>query len=121
MIMRTRTLRIALLLVAIAGAAACLDDSITGTRPLSIVITASTTTPAVGAAVDFEFLAQGRGLSLVVLDYGDGGVDSVTFSGPVEAGGDLVHTYTTAGMFTVVGEATDLEGIIADTLTITVN
>lgn len=118
---RTNLFRLTLLLAAATATGACLDDSITGTRPLSIQIIASTTTPAVGAAVDFEFLAQGRGLSLVVLNYGDGGVDSVTFSGPVEAGGDLVHTYTVAGMFTVVGEATGIEGITADSLTITVN
>lgn len=104
-----------------AVVSACLDDSITGVRPLAITITPSTTTTTVGQAVDFEFLATGRVLSLVVLAYGDGVADSATFSGPVEAGGDLVHTYTSAGMFTVVGQATGIEGVVADTLTITVN
>lgn len=119
--MARRMLQAGTLLLLVAAVTACLDDSITGTRPLSITITASPTTTTVGSAVDFEFLAQGRGLSLITLAYGDGVLDSVTFSGPVEAGGDLVHTYNAAGMFTVVGEATGIEGVTADTLTITVN
>lgn len=119
--MRRTLLRLGALLLVATAVSACLDDSITGTRPLSITITPSATSTTAGSSLDFEFFATGRGLSLVTLDYGDGAIDSVTFSGPVEAGGDLVHTYSAAGMFTVVGAATGIDGVTADTLTITVN
>ena len=100
---------------------ACLDDSITGTRPLSFDITADVTTTTVGQVVTFSFAATGTGLRLVAIDFGDGVADTTTYSGPIEVGGQAIHAFASMGVFLVRGEALAAAGSASEEITITVN
>ncbi len=100
---------------------ACLDDSITGTRPLSFSFTADVTTPMVGQDVTFSFAATGTGLSRVAIDFGDGVVDTTTYVGPIEATGQAIHAYGSTGIFVVRGEAVANAGVASDEINVTVN
>lgn len=111
-----------LVVMAVLGATtACLDDSITGTRPLSFSVTADLTTPAVGQEVTFSFAAAGTGLRSVAIDFGDGVIDTTSYFGPLEATGQVLHAYGSAGVFVVRGEAVANAGVASDEITITVN
>lgn len=139
-----RTLRLTSTVALLAvGAAACLDDSITGTREASLTLSASASLVAVGDTVRIEYEATGTGLSSLRLDYGDGAADTVRFSGgfeapdelppngqprdtlwyrgPVAAGGWLVHVFEAPGAFRVVGAAVSGAGTAVDTLVFSVN
>jgi hypothetical protein len=99
------------LLVAVVALAACLDDSITGTRPLAFSMTASTQTASVGQDITFSYEATGTALQWVVVDYGDGLADTVfTSSNVVEASGTLTHAYDLTGDFLVSGKAENFTG-----------
>ena len=100
---------------------ACLDDSITGTRPLTFELSASTATAVVGQEITFDYEASGTALHWVVLDYGDGLADTI-FGGNnvVETAGTLTHTYTLAGDFTVSGKAENYTGIRSEEIDIEV-
>ena len=50
----------------------CLDDSVTGTRPLSLTLSADVTTATVGQTVTVSFEATGTGLAEVSIDFRDG-------------------------------------------------
>lgn len=102
--------------------AACLDDSITGTRPLDFSLTADVATALVGEGVTFRYDAQGTGLRVVRVDWGDGMADSVAFPGAtVEGSGDVEHTFALAGTYMVRGEAVTLIGTARDSVTVTIN
>lgn len=103
------------------GAAACLDDDITGTRPLAIELTATPTTVTAGESVQFNYDASGNAITLIVMDYGDGTADSITYNGPVIAANQLTHTYTTPATYAVTASVTALQGTTDDNVTITVN
>lgn len=118
------TMRRALWTVTVAlavGAAACLDDDITGTRPLAIELTATPTTVTAGESVQFNYDASGNAITLVVMDYGDGTVDSITYNGPVIAANQLSHTYTAPATYAVTASVTALQGTLDDNVVITVN
>lgn len=118
------TMRRALWTVTVAlavGAAACLDDDITGTRPLAIELTATPTTVTAGESVQFNYDASGNAITLVVMDYGDGTVDSITYNGPVIAANQLSHTYATPATYAVTASVTALQGTLDDNVVITVN
>ena len=84
----TPTLFIALL-IAVSG---CLDDSITGTRPLTFSFSASPTTASVGQTITFSYEGTGTLIQGVIVEYGDGAIDSVFTPGSViEVGGVLDH------------------------------
>ena len=100
---------------------ACLDDSITGTRPLSFSVTADVTTPVVGQDVTFSFEAGGTGLRSVAIDFGDGVTDTTSYFGPVAATGQVLHAYTSTGIFLVRGTAVANAGVASDEITVTVN
>lgn len=100
--------------------AACLED-ISGTRPLSFSMTADMTTATVGETVTFSYLATGTGLRRVILDYGDGVVDTMTYPLPLELTDQVSHAFDNTGAFTVRGEAQANEGNASQELTITVN
>ena len=105
-----------------AATVACLDDSITGTRPLDFSLTADVATATVGQDVTFLYDAQGTGLRLVRIDWGDGMADSATFSAAtVEGAGDFMHSFGLAGTFIVRGEAVTFIGTARDSVTITIN
>ena len=115
---RTVTLVAATLLGTIT---ACLDNSVTGTRPLSFDITADVTAPTVGQDVTFSFAATGTSLRLVSIDFGDGAADTTTYVGPIEVTGQAIHAFASMGVFVVRGEAFAAQGSTSDEITITVN
>lgn len=118
----TRRLRASLILAAVAVGAGCLDDSITGTRPLAVELSVSPTSAAVGETVTASFNATGTGLQGVILDWGDGMLDSLALSGlAVEAGQDLTHSYTVAGAYMVSARAEDQTGARTATATVQIN
>jgi hypothetical protein len=99
---------------------ACLSD-VTGVRELSMSMMVAPTTLAVGDTLDVTYTAQGTGLALVVVDFGDGTVDSATFSGPIQVEADLTHVYAVPGSYIVMGAATGIDGTATDTAAVTVN
>lgn len=109
--------------MALVGAtAACLDDSITGTRALGFTLSSDLTTVAIGEDVTFSLAAQGTGLRVVRVDFGDGVVDSTIFQpSTLEATKELVHSYTGSGSFMVRGMAEANDGTARDSVLITVN
>ena len=111
------------ILVAGSLLASCLDDSITGTRPISFSLTADLVTVTVGNEVTFSYNATGTQMQGVILDYGDGVVDSVDVTGGnvIEAGGVLMHTFTVPGAFLVRGRVETVAEVRRDSLTIQVN
>jgi hypothetical protein len=104
----------------VAATAACLDD-ISGTRPLTFSMTADVTTATVGQTVTFSYLATGTGLRRVILDYGDGVVDTATYPLPLELTDQAFHAFDLTGTFTVRGEAQANDGNASQELTVTVN
>ena len=108
------------LAVLAAGASACLED-VTGLRDLTMSLQVAPTTLAVGDTLDLTYAATGTGLVLVVLDYGDGTVDSTTYGGPVEAAADRTHVYAASGSYLIVGAVTGVDGTASDSATVTVN
>lgn len=130
--------------VVTAAATACLDDSITGVRDVSMVLTASALTGAVGDTIVFDLEVEGTGLVGALLDYADGAADTVRFSGgfdpidfglpagkapsdtvffkgPVEGGATRLHAFTAAGSYTVVARVVAAAGMAEDTVVVVVN
>lgn len=119
--MRTK-LFFGLALAGWAAATACLDDSITGTRPLSIDITVTPATATVDEVVTVRYVVTGTGLAGVIVDWGDGVVDSVPFIGSaVEAEGPVEHQYTAAGTYGILGTVEGLNGALTDEASVTIN
>ncbi|MDA0329218.1 MAG: hypothetical protein O2958_09445 [Gemmatimonadetes bacterium] len=117
-----RTRIFALLLVAGTGAVACLDDSITGTRPLSMAVTANPQIALVDEVVIVSYQATGTGLLGIIMNWGDGVVDSLTFNGlAVEASGNFEHAYPVAGSFDIVGTAEAQNGTVSDSTAVQIN
>jgi len=106
----------ALLLVAVS-AAACLDDDITGTRPLSFTISVDPAFANVGDSVSVRFEAMGTQLLGVLVNYGDGVVDTLPtdLAGTVEFIQTLSHAYSEPGTFQIVGQVESGFGIMGDT------
>ena len=86
------------------------------------------------------YSAEGTGLVLVYVEYGDGGADTASFSGgfekpgedywntdtlfypgPIEVGGTLIHAFDSVGTFLVIGYAVGAAGVASDTVVLTVN
>ena len=111
----TRRLRASLILAAVAVGAGCLDDSITGTRPLDVRLTVTPTSAAVGETVTASFNATGTGLQGVILD-------SLVLSGiAVEAGQDIEHAYSAVGSYTISARAEDQTGARTATTAVQIN
>jgi len=108
-------------LMALIATVACLNNDVTGTRPLEMTLTSSSPTVTAGDSIGFDFGATGTGLVLFVLDYGDSSADTLTFSRPIAIGGLLWHTYLTPGAYTAVGRATGVNGSVSDSVAVTVN
>lgn len=118
--MKQRSLLI-LLLAAIGGATACLDDSITGSRTLGVDVTTSASSVETGETVTATVSAMGTGLQGMLVDWGDGVVDSLSLSGlVVTAESAFDHGYSAAGSYTVVARAEDQSGAVADSATVEV-
>jgi len=118
--MKATWLALALTALMIVGSA-CLDDSITGTRPLSFNFTADPTSASVGQTVTFSYAATGTRIQGVIVEYGDGSADSVFTPGTVvEVEGVLEHAYEITGTFQAVGRLETTQTFLADTVTIQV-
>ena len=114
----TPTLFVALLL-AVSG---CLDDNITGTRPLTFSFSASPTTASVGQTITFSYEGTGTFIQGVIVEYGDGAIDSVFTPGSVvEVGGVLDHKYEATGTFQALGRLETDQTFLSETVTIEIN
>ena len=119
--MRRRTL-LAVFLVVGTVSAGCLDDSITGTRPVTIVIAPITPTAAVGELVTLSYSVTGTGLLAVDLDWGDGVTETVPLPGlAVEAAGQVEHTYSQADSYDITGTVTAQNGSASGEATVQIN
>lgn len=99
----------------------CSSIASSGGEPLSLTLTADRQTAAVGQDVTFTYEARGTSISGVLLDYGDGALDSINSFGSQSATGRRVHAYGEAGDFTVVGTVFDaVDGTRSSTAAITV-
>jgi len=107
--------------VAVSLAAGCLDDNITGVRPLTLTLTVEPATAAVGDSITFRYAATGTELFAIALDYGDGKTGSVPLLGglaAVELTGFLKHAYGEAATYVATGIATDNTGTLSRQVTV---
>lgn len=112
---------LSLLLLAAIASSACLDDSITGMRTLAVSMSTSPSAVATGETVTATVIAMGTGLQGILVDWGDGVVDSLSLSGTVvTAESAFDHDFAAAGSYTVIAVAEDQSGAIADTTTVDV-
>jgi hypothetical protein len=88
--------------------------------PLGISIHVDESTKAVGEDFEFEWEGTGERLFGVIIDYGDGVVDSIqSIGGGIRLGGNAVHAFNVAGNFRVVARVED-EFLGADTSSVSV-
>jgi len=99
-------------LLALALFTAC-DWGATTVRPTALILTVNRTSAPPGQPFDFRYEAQGRSLAGLILDYGDGGLDSLGFSGAVTATGTRTHSYSAPGTYIVTGRLEDFLGSTA--------
>lgn len=103
-------------------AAGCLDDSITGTRPLTMAITVEPETASVNEMVTARYQATGTGIYGIIMDWGDGVVDSIQLSGTVvDAAGPIEHEYLVAGEYQVHGRVEAQNGNLTSTVPVVIN
>ena len=115
-------IRILGMLLLACAAASCLDDNITGTRPLTFSLTSDLTSAIVDQTITFNYVATGTRMVGVVVTYGDGVADSVFTPGNVvEASGEFTHVWAAAGSYVVAGRVETQLGIETDEITITIN
>ena len=76
-------------------------------RRLSITLTVDATSKAVDEEFTFAFTGEGQSLNGVILNYGDGSVDSVATMQSVTVSGQLDHAYSDPGSYTVIGRLED--------------
>jgi hypothetical protein len=109
--------------VAVGIAAGCLDDSITGTRPVSFTLVAEPASAPVGDSITFTYTATGTSIYGVVINYGDGVIDTISAESPnqVERTESLRYAYASAGSFQVIGRVESAAGIRSDTVEVQVS
>jgi hypothetical protein len=98
-----RRLSFLLLFPAMLVITSCFDESITGFRPLSFLLSVTPETTTVDASVNVDFSATGTQIHLVIIDFGDGASDTITYQYPVEVSDRTSHAYSAAGVYTVSG------------------
>ena len=119
--MRATTFFAALLLLS-AAASGCLDDSITGTRPVTLTISVAVQTAAVGETVTVAYAATGTRIAEVVVDWGDGESTTVEFvTLPVEASGFVEHAYSEAGSYDITGTVAAGNGVETSEVTVEIS
>ncbi len=119
--MRATTFFAALLFVGTV-ASGCLDDSITGTRAVTLTIIVDVPSAAVGESVTVTYDATGTGIADVVVDWGDGESTTVEFiNPPVEASGFVEHAYSEAGAYTITGTVTASNGVKTSEATVQIS
>lgn len=106
-----------------AATTACLDDSITGTRPLSFELEVDRSTAEVGDSVVFTYDATGTSIFAVILAYGDGVIDTLRTgsTNQVERRESVSYAYEIAGSFEVVGRVLTSIGETSDTVDVVIN
>jgi len=92
---------------AVMGATAACESSVTGPRALSLTITPSATTAAVGDSLTFTANAEGTALVDLEADYGDGANETVTVSASQTVSVRFRHAYSAPGTYTVTVTASD--------------
>lgn len=98
------------LCVAGVGLVGCSDSSFEVGSELSIELSVPATAP-LSDSVDIEYEARGRSLLGMIVEYGDGTADSVSFVGSQSAGGRVRHKYDAAGDYRISGTVQDgIEG-----------
>lgn len=102
-------------------ATACIDQDITGSRPLAMTISADPATAAVGEDVTFEFVGEGTNVAAVIVAFGDGQADTLTYPAVVEVADFTVHSYDAPGNYTAVGTVVAMNGRLSDEVMVTVN
>jgi PKD repeat protein len=108
----------ALLLVGTV-ASGCLDDSITGTRAVTLTILVDVQSAAVGESVTVSYDATGTSIASVIVDWGDGEQTPVEFDiRPVEATGAVEHAYSDAGSYTITGTVNASNGVVTSEATV---
>jgi hypothetical protein len=108
-------------LSAIAALNACGDFSTT-IRDTEVELTLDKSTAPRADSFKVSYRAQGRSLNRLVIDYGDGAVDSLGLSGAVTATGFKFHRYQSAGQFIVSGTLEELGGpSVTHTVNLTVS
>lgn len=119
--MYRKTTPFALLAVVGIAASACLDDSITGSRTLGVQLTTAATAVETGETLTATVSAMGTGLQGLVVDWGDGVVDSLSLTGlVVTVENDFDHDYSAEGTYSIVATAEDQTGSISDSTTVDV-
>jgi hypothetical protein len=98
---------------------ACGDFSVT-VRDTEVTLTPDRTSTPTGQNVRIRYEAQGRSLNRLIIDYGDGAVDSLGLQGAVTATGFRDHAFQSAGTYVVSGTLQELAGNEASA-TVTVN
>lgn len=98
-----RRLSLLLFLPAMLVIASCFDESITGFRPLSFLLSVTPETTTVDASVNVDFSATGTQIRLVIIDFGDGASDTIAYQDPVEVSDRMSHAYSATGVYTVSG------------------
>lgn len=119
--LRSRPSRALLLLAGLAAATACLDESVTGTRAVSFSMSATPTTATVGEQVTFDVNGQGTAVVAIVVDFGDGVADTLTYPAAVEVIDHTFHSYEAAGSYTAVGKLIASNGTRTAEVAVTVN
>jgi hypothetical protein len=109
-------------LAALVGLVAWSCSSITSTgKPLTITLTADRTTAVVDQEVTFSYEATGKSISGILLEFGDGALDSINSYGSQSATGRRTHAYAEAGDYVAVGTVFDFsEGTRSATISVTV-
>lgn len=109
-------------ILASVTAVACLDNSITGTRPLSFTLTSNVATSNVGDSITFTFTATGTSIFGVLMDYGDGTLDTLPAesASTVEWTQQVRRAFEIPGNFNVVGRLETGVGSRSDTVAVTI-
>ncbi len=94
--------------------AACSDVEEPNRLPLTVELSASATSTTVGATVEFDIHAQGRGLQSLTLSFGDGAQQELTLEDALLVQVSRSHVYMQPGSFVVTATAQERRGATAE-------
>ena len=113
--MKRQILSLSLVLLAVVAVVAACGDFSTTIRDTEIKLLPDKTTAARGQSFRVRYEVQGRSLNRLVIDFGDGAVDSLGLQGAVTATGFRDHAYSNEGTFVVTGSLEELGGVEVNT------
>jgi PKD repeat protein len=87
---------------------------------LTVSLTATPATAAVGDLVDFRVTARGAGIGIVRIEFGDGADEFFSAGGANNTTVTFPHAYETAGTFQAKVTATDTRGSDIATTSVTI-